>query len=908
MTEDLKKVGMRDKPESQMTMEEMRSFLKPLGLPEAPFPMSVLVKTADKDKNGGFVQEVSAIQSLSGAMLIPSEASVERVYGKMLRECATPQMMTMTRDILMRVQPGSTSRVFAVLGDPATGKSHEFKKIASLIHPQGAMVVDCGGMNMRELFFRTIIDYGKGVREQFDKRVAQGKVDDTNLDALESSFKGSVVRDADGKASSINWSAIGAPRKDETDASKSEDRGAAMFRAKELLTAIYEKEGISVQHNSFGIKTTEGEIITCRREGRPLFLDEFTKCQKETLDAYQNYLDWENGNAHEDTVQIPNTMVTSDGESPLYATLDRRETKMGWILGIAGNESKDGITTHTLSDSMLTRLQPTRIGEPALRDFAHRISQIYTGFPLSTWYSMKEDEAKADPAGFAEEVWALRTCGLSPMEVKSIPPHERLFLKNFDKTIEAINMLAQAYHTTCQLAKPESPLLDKKEFAKAASEIEADYKRISVSLRTPLEHFKKAKKASPVVTPKGKASLKVDFAALKNFNPANIAEPAPAWHTLGANLVRVIEESIQNDTQGMPMTCSALIALWEANGVIPSSLGEGKASDKKKSLSDLLKYDAIADKGLGNTEELTAVRTILAATLRGKDADLKASDDKLIPLENLGLALQTLEELMKTDAKIFVIPNDDISTVSANPVIAAHAIPNYSLPTPANSDDPLKALLDEKRLVDFRSALAALAMPNYDAGNRDKIWPKDLMDHVPEPTDDAGRARSWMPDELEVYKTLKGESELNFDISVMTAASKDGKSSVNMIVFADKIIDKMLVMGPETISATLQSELTKKNVIYVSTSEDGGDKKINNFVSEGLKTRCEMGKIPNDATHVMLSKTLRAMSGLYEMIDAEEDGGDISVDVGATLGSVALKISGEPSIYMAIVKPKALKR
>src|SRR6185369_15771095 len=105
-----------------------------------------------------------------------TDQSLERVNGMLFRQMPIPGMMFMLRDLLSKIAPDSKNRIMTVFGDAAFGKSHLFKLVGGMVHPDGPICVDCGGMNMREIFFRTVIDYGQGVKEQFEKRVAEGKI------------------------------------------------------------------------------------------------------------------------------------------------------------------------------------------------------------------------------------------------------------------------------------------------------------------------------------------------------------------------------------------------------------------------------------------------------------------------------------------------------------------------------------------------------------------------------------------------------------------------------------------------------------------------------------------------------------------------------------------------------------
>lgn len=889
-----KRVGMRDKPQSEMTQEDLRRFMKPLGLPGLPFPMADL----KKNDKGGLDWEVGMISSAENALWIPSEQSAERVYGKMLRACPTPQMMLAFRKLLSRLAPDSTNCLISVFGERSSGKSHIIKEVGAMVHPEGCVVVDCGGLNMRELFWRTVIDYGQGVKEQLEKRIANGKISQSSLDMLETEFPGSIV--SKGAVSMINWDAIGARRtKADGDGNMKadEDRGDAVIRATNLLNFIFEKEGISVKSNAFGIKTVPGELYESFISGRPPFLDEFNKSQKGTLDAYQTFLEWANGNDKNPVIRIPNPMATTDADSPKHIEFDRRKKKLGWFIGIAGNDTKDGATTQALSESMEDRLSIIRIGDPALPDWGHRLSQIYTGFPLKTWYDFFETDAKTDPEGFAKTLVSLRLLGLTATERKLVAPHEIEALKNFHNTVEAVTQLAEGYHDQQQLAKPESDKANDAAFKNCQNELAMGRKNIKVSFRTAIQEHGEALKALPEVMKKGTLSLMQNLSEVfENAGSYGQGNTSLGWHKLGANIVRVRQEAIANATVDMPLTAAALVTLWETNGVFPSELKEAKQSQNAMCISDLLKYDEISNEGLGDTDDLEKKRDVLLAAIKSMNPGIKATPEQVIPLKNLALAVKALAGEKDESAHGIVLPNEDLDSVSGNPVVAGAALPLYDLQDPMNDAD--------HKLVDFRTALAALAMPGYAEKNREHIWPVELLESIP---DDA------KPDEndiRDIYDPLRGKSAYGFDICILGAAGKKDDDMSFLYVLEDKERDEMIIAGPEAIDPELSAVLGKSGITYVVKDDDTTASKINEFMKKGNIVRFESGKIKEEEDvfkeHQGLLLAFSAICRLGPDNAASE--GEDEIPQGMNIGEFIHQAKATPNVFTSVVKRMKVSR
>ena len=884
-------MAIENKKISEMTSDEIRAEMKPVGLPGLPYPMAML----KKGEKGTMEHDVGVIESAQNPLILYTDQSLERVNGMLFRQMPIPGMMFMLRDLLTKIAPDSKNRIMTVFGDAAFGKSHLFKLVGGMVHPDGPISVDCGGMNMREIFFRTVIDYGQGVKEQFEKRVQDGKISQASIDTLKAEFPDCIVEKDNKKF--VDWEAIGKPRK-KRDAEgnqingEDEDRGDAARRAASVLKAVYEKEGIDVQSNSFGIKTVPGEWFESIWTGRPLFLDEFNKSKKGTLDAFQTALQFANGEIDELTIYNP-MAAAGDNDSPKSITIKRSDLRMGWHIGVAGNDASDGDTTQELSVSMLTRLNPMRIGDPGLRDWSHRIGQIWTGLPVVTLYNLFEKTAKSNPAGFSDFLVNLRQLGLTAQERKAIPPHELYFLRNFQETVQAINQVSAYYNTRLQLSNPESAQYSKKEYQALSDEVSAHGDNIFVSFRKPIADFNKAIQATPEVRAAAESSLKLDLADIfKNVDLSAVGKVQPAWHKFGANMVRALQEDIANDTIGMPLVNAALITLCETNGIFPPNLKEAKPSKDAKPLTELLKYDPLKD--LGGTEELQEVRGVLMACLKNQNPTLKQEDEFVIPLQALGMAMKELKDQGNPSTKSFVLPNEDLRSVTGTPLIVGQALPNYI------DDDASKS--KTYRLVDFRTALAALAVPEYAKENRAHIWPVDLDDYLPdEVKQEAAKDKS----QAEAMNTVKGKSQIGFDLVVL-ATTNAKKETVYLYVIDDKLREKMMVVGPEAISAPLQSELAKNGVQYVVKSDEGSVTQINEFLAEGAKHRGNTGKLVQGNTQNVIEGLIKAFSALCELTDTEAGASpdQMTVNKGATLGLVMYKSKSKPAVFTSIVTPQ----
>lgn len=893
-----------NKKVSEMTADEIREKMRVLGLPGLPYPMARL----QDDGTGAVEYSVGMVASATEPFKLYSHMTDEQINGLFFRDMPTPSTMFMLRELIMRMQPESDNMLLTVLGEPAAGKTYMFYRAAEVVHPEGAIKIDCGGMNMRELFFRPVIDYGKGVKEQLNAKVAAGTVPEAVFNRIETAFTGAVIRD--GGSVSINWDAIGMPRRDK-DGKYIEDSEQSAKRAKELLEDIYAQLGISERVNAFGIKMVAGDIIKAWESGRPIVLDEFNKSKKGTLDAFQTFLQFVNGEKGFDTFTAHNPLpeYMQDSDSPKSYTFTRSERRLGWFIGVSGNDESDGDTTHALSESMKTRLKPFYIYKPELRDWKHRLSQIVTGVPLSTLYDMFGTAADGRDAEFAEWLVALRRFGLGQHAVEKIPAHEIHYLKNFRNTIEAIDKLAHFYDVTTQLTKENSVLLMDDAYKNLTDEISSYGSLIAFSFREAIKHFEAALQSTPKVVDPNPSAINFNLSEVfAKFSKDSVRAHAPGWHTAGDNFGRIIEEDIVNRTRRMPMTQAALRNLCMDKGIIPKKFTSGgQPSDDFSTLADLLNFNDVEA-----PKEILDVRDTVMSFLRDKfQSKLSADADKVVPLAKLTRVINDLndENAYAGDTDI-VLPNDDINTVPDAPVIKAQMVPNFEQEEGDESHE----------LVDFRSVLTSLALPGFADKNMENIWIKNLEDSVE--TEDAGeteeknkeKTEQDMRTRMESISVLSGHYKHAINLCFLQVADSQGKPSFLEVIDDNRprlpVNDNsqiqmtddekkryMLIIGREEISKELQQKLFESGINYiVDKKKEATAAEISNFIVRASEYRA---KVVDMDVPEMESLSRMIITAFNEVCTIKSKADKLIP------AEVLADYSGEePAVYSSILKPK----
>jgi len=903
-------MSLMDKKISELTSEDKHKLRKPIGVGGLAFPM---MRHETTGKNGEVKQTIGKIDSVSDSLAIYTEMNLEKLTGKVYRDMPIPSMLPMFRDLLAKQSPTSKNRIFTVFGDAAFGKSFLFKSVSSMVHPKGAIHVDCGGMNMREIFFRTVIDYGEGVKEAFEKKLEKGEMSKASIDYINTNFPDTII--SKNNETHIDWAMFGTRKQYGTGEDKketTEDRGESFKRANEVLKEVYEREGLTTLTNSFGIKTVPGEFFEALEEGRPLFLDEFNKHREGTLDCWQTALQVLNG--EENSINVYNPMSQSGGDDIKFLTINREDFKTGFIVGLAGNEGKDGSATKELSESMMTRLNPMYVGNPTELDWKHRESQIWTGVPLTTLYHLYKDFANNKPDEFAEFLIDIRKLGLDDKEINLIPAKEIYFLQNWKDTVESINKVSQYRIFRNSLANPESKLFESKKYEALSDELASDAaaKQISISFRKLIAEHNKAIEGTPAVSKLGENNTPDIKAAFDTIRSSGHQSRDPGWYRFGDNLSRAIVEDIINVTKDMPLTRSTLLETCVELGILESTFNEAKKSKDMKLLSDLMKYDDLKD--IGGTDELKAMQNVIVTMLRSMNSGIQASDDDIVSLRNLGAILNILDAKYKeTKGELtkefnsslignIIIPNDDLNEVGEKPLLEVATIANYNY---TDSENELQG-----ETVNFSSILAAMAMPEFSDKNRENILLGDFLSKVENYKKDSGEDLT--REEKEVYKILTGESSNGFDMAIVAAKDSKGDETY-LYVIEDKLRKRSIIIGTEDISVPLSSSLDKNGLTYLVQSDNATGKKIDQFVTEGTKERHEKNQFEDGASYEISEQLIEAISSICEVPEnclkhvGDGDEKHLVIKEGTTLGSIISNIKEKPMYFTKIIKRPKLK-
>lgn len=512
----------------------------PLGSNGDPFPMTYIDSKTHKRKLG-------ALEGKEGKHLwVNSELAYDEMKGIATRDMPTPGMLHLLQDIIKTTDPTdkSRNRVTMLLGDPGAGKSFIFNYVARLQTKRGAIMFDCGGRDLGEALYETVIDRAgnQSTFHAIDSALAEGKMNSVSIERLKEAF--GPAFSGDGKSAAIDWDEAGKSRIDEkalataekalvekiekkngekldfesdvesrkSDAWKEynaehstlvqsfrDKADAAREHRLEVLNDVSRDERLTASGAGIGLKVVEGAFIRAVKENRPIILDEYNKAQPGSEDALQVVWQVFNGEMGEHTV--------SGGSGMKFQFVRDELPDMFWV-GVTGNKPRDGVSTNQLSASGASRLKPKSIEPNTKEDWKHRIAQNITGLPTTTLHDVGSDTWDKNKEAFKGYLTAHRTMGLSDGKKANIPSWQFAMIQNVDKVNAAIDQLATFYDRWSQAMDPNSPLhtstdANIKIDSKILDEVEdRDYQRqVQVDMRRMIKHILDARAITAEVSP-----------------------------------------------------------------------------------------------------------------------------------------------------------------------------------------------------------------------------------------------------------------------------------------------------------------------------------------------------------------------------------------------------------------------
>lgn len=811
---------------SALSSDELNGLSKPIGTSDLPYPST----RYGMDLNGNLETDIGVIADDAHPLAVYSDRPHDYVVGQLYRKMAIPSLLHVQKEAILRRAPESNSRVMMIVGKPGTGKSELAKTIADVSDSRGPEIVDCGGHYLGDLLWEQVIDYGEDFKTALTERIRSGRLMQASTQILEEQFAEALVKDSTGTITDIFWDKTALPRnKGTADNPYFESTTEAAERAMKLIEGTIAKyEGIAAQTvNNIGMKKVPGIIKRLHDEGRTGILDEYTKAVEGSDDSLQSLLQYLNGEIHE--VTFTNNMKTGGREESYSYTLRRPEMKAGFFIYMTGNDQDDGFSTHMLSKSAYSRIPVFKIEDPLAIDWKHRISQVVTGLPLSTLYSVFSATAKEDPRDFADMLAELRLMGLSEEDRAKVPAHQLTMLGgrtvkeggevtyNWERTRTAVENLADFYMYWARIVDPRSDLYDPAKpqnndnIENILSEIGPAYRdECAIDFRKIIQDMGEALKVKPEVKKiEGSDCLRLNFSAVGRQVTATIVRPEMISSEIGTRLEAVLLERIGAMTIGRPKLREALVKEGRERGVLSLHAPAGK-----ETIAELLNQDMLAE--VGGTKNVLALREALVARLRLANPALKSkADNDVMPMDQAIAAFDELSRLSSEQAgrtsrkgRIVLLGND-----LRQPFVKATALDGAS-----GNNRP-----DASELVPVADFLESMKIPAVANLNMQGVWLDTIStENLVKPSNEM----------TPVVQLAEGNHDSGIGVTTLMMQGADG-GSMPVHVMLDEEREKGLIVTDAVDTATKAA--LGKDYTVVAYGDADAETQVNAFIMASLE-------------------------------------------------------------------------
>lgn len=650
---------------------------QPIGTRNHPWP------TRQRGEEGGVrTFGMGVIQSDTDPLWLHSAREYEHVLPELLRNMPVPGMLDTFEAIL------HNSLVY-VESDPAYGKSFLANLIGNAMHPEGAVIYDAGGKNMESLLFETVFDSNANsdLMDRINSALRDGTLTEPSLKALRElkDKDDKPLLSEEGNKRAFDWNGLA-----HSDISRKE--------IDDVLGSVQKYQewngGLRI-----GFKDVDGSLIRAAKEHRPLVIDEFARRKIGSEAALQQVWQVVNGEIDQMTIPLGNL-----GEFTL------RHGDIPKVI-MTSNKPKDGADVHPISDSLESRLVKKEIPAFTQEDWAHRISQVLTGVPITTLARLEKgqmlqgpnpEDAQwevADKDKFRRNLESIRHANEA-----AVPRLQTKLLDHWQDVTAVSQALGRAYHESAELLDPESPVLQQSDMSGIRFEVDKPGdKAQKLTPRTALRSLKQAIQRMPESIP----ATETQGADFSNWNMPNITpSKEPTEAQMGDRLKTVVEHWIDDvagvtpDGAKRPKLYAQLRKVWEEAGVI----GADSVLDRLNIKSTEVE---------ATTDEVSQAHAVINNYLKAQYPDFDG-----VSQQQVELFLQGLHDVPpkflgdeKVEAHVITQEADSIAEGALTDAVAVVSrTEDQTKPSGANFADFI-AQHPPETLVDQDKAITTLALP-----------------------------------------------------------------------------------------------------------------------------------------------------------------------------------------------------
>lgn len=649
----------------------------PIGTRQRPWP----TRQRGED-NGVRTFGMGVIQSDFDPLWLHSAREYKHVLPELMRNMPVPGMLDAFEAIIH-------NPLVYLESDPAYGKSYLANLIGNAMHPEGAVIYDAGGKNMESLLFETMFDSNANsdLIDRINSALRNGTLTATSLRALRE-LKGKddkPLLSEEGGKGVFDWKGL-------------EDSTTTRKEIDDVLNSVQKyqewNDGLRI-----GFKDVDGALIRAAKEHRPLVIDEFSRRKVGSEAALQQVWQVVNGEINQLTIPLGNL-----GEFTL------RHGDIPKVI-MTSNKPKDGADVHPISDSLESRLVKKEIPAFTEEDWAHRISQVLTGVPITTLARLEKGKmlhrANAEDANWEvadHNKFRRNLESVLHANESAVPRLQTKLLDHWQDVIAVSQALGRAYHESAALLDPESPVLQQADMSGIRFEVDKPGdKAQKLTPRTALRSLRQAIKRMPESVP----ATETEGADFSNWDMPNIIpSKEPAEARMGDRLKSVVEHWIDDvagvtpDGAKRPKLYAQLQKVWKEAGVI----GPNSVLDKFN-----IKSTAVE----ATNDEVRQAKAVINNFLKAKYPDFEG-----VSIQQVELFLKGLQDVPprflgdeKIEAHVLTSDANAVADVTfTDAVTIASRTEDQTKPGGTDFSDFL-AQHPAAKLVDQDKAISTLALP-----------------------------------------------------------------------------------------------------------------------------------------------------------------------------------------------------
>lgn len=436
-------------------------------------------------ENGKIVLRAEELEKpVRATLFLPTMKDVtkDQFYGELMREvmCDPSLMPAFTDMVKFLSKKTETQRKhlnynYVTMGDPGLGKTYVMSKLAALIHPRGAFMVDCHDLKDPKYLYQTVSITAKDKKDlvdaflrkraraiinaQTDEEAKELAISKNAIAVMKSRLGNNAVtyetRENGRTIVSVDWN-----HPEITQRVNPEEINLGLIDIIDALGLKYEKS-----NDMFQVKEEDGPLIRALFDpespdyGRMIIADECNRLPE--TEAWLTFYGFFSDKGKKEL------NVEGTSGAPRVITYDSLpETFM--FLGTANPPTEAmGLSAQKMPQPLLSRIGHNinmyRCDEAGKDDFISRTLKHMTGVPAYLVYGIAMEMWDKNPKGLSEMLWSMRTVGLSKEEIKKIPEEEKFNIEHIDRTIKVAQRYGELMYearTLVQEARKDPDLPD----------------------------------------------------------------------------------------------------------------------------------------------------------------------------------------------------------------------------------------------------------------------------------------------------------------------------------------------------------------------------------------------------------------------------------------------------------------